>query len=49
MGDHVLLLEWSLENHILPGSVEIGNGVASWALADILSTYAVVVRLEAVV
>lgn len=45
----VLLLEWSLHDHILPAGVEIGNRVAVRALTYILSTDTVKICLEAII
>lgn len=49
LDDVSLFLEWSLEDDILATSIEVGDGVASWALADIFGTHAVVVGFEAIV
>jgi hypothetical protein len=49
VGDYALLLKRPLQDHVLPTSVEVSDGVAGWALADSVGAYAVVIRLEAIV
>jgi hypothetical protein len=49
VGGYALLLKRPLQDHVLPTSVEVSDGVAGWTLADNVGAYAVVIRLEAII